>query len=187
MASRGSVSVLIATLPDQAAIGELWDRYYNRLERLAHQKLGTDQRGQDAEDVVISVFDSFFKRQQDGQFVLLSDRDDLWRLLSLITVRKAINHWKREQRQRGRNVLEESALKEVISREPGPEEMLAVQEILESLPEEKHLRRIADLCLKGYSHQAIANELGCHLSTIDLRLRRIRKKLRELEAEDADV
>src|SRR6516225_529795 len=35
MPSRGSVSALIAKLPNQAAIGELWDRYYNRLERLA--------------------------------------------------------------------------------------------------------------------------------------------------------
>ncbi len=45
----------------------------------------------DEEDVALSAFESFYRRAEQGQFPQLEDRDDLWQLLFVLTVRKAIN------------------------------------------------------------------------------------------------
>src|SRR5262249_17023456 len=71
-----------------------------------------------------------------GQFRQLSDRDDLWRLLATITVRKALGTIRHQTRQKrgGGQVLGESALiaggdgdadgaAEILSREPTPEQV----------------------------------------------------------------
>ena len=43
----------------------------------------------DEEDVALSAFDSFCRGDGAGRFPRLDDRDDLWRLLLLLTARKA--------------------------------------------------------------------------------------------------
>jgi hypothetical protein len=52
---------------------------------------GTARAAADAEDVVLSEFDSFFRRAGRVEFPRLSDRNDLWLLLFVLTVRKAID------------------------------------------------------------------------------------------------
>jgi FixJ family two-component response regulator len=42
----------------------------------------------DAEDVLVSVFDRFFRAAQEDRFARLDDRDDLWQLLLMLTERK---------------------------------------------------------------------------------------------------
>ena len=70
-----------------ADIQRLWDRYFQRLVRLAGTKLpGHCRRAFDEEDVAISAFQSFCDRAGQGQFPRLNDRDDLWRLLATLTV-----------------------------------------------------------------------------------------------------
>jgi hypothetical protein len=46
---------------------------------------------QDEEDIAISAFDSFFKGVKEQRFPRLNDRNDLWRILLMITARKAID------------------------------------------------------------------------------------------------
>ena len=83
----------------------------------------------------MSAFQSFCDRAGRGQFPKLDDRDDLWRLLATITVRKALDTMRHQTRRKrgGGHVLGESALlvgedgdgdgvAEVLSREPTPEE-----------------------------------------------------------------
>src|SRR5271155_4409128 len=71
-------------------IQRLWDRYFQRLVRLAGAKLPAHcRRAFDEEDVAISAFQSFCERASRGQFPQLSDRNDLWRLLLTLTIRKA--------------------------------------------------------------------------------------------------
>jgi hypothetical protein len=43
----------------------------------------------DQEDVALSAFDSFCRNAEEGRFPHLDDRDNLWRLLVVITARKA--------------------------------------------------------------------------------------------------
>ena len=45
----------------------------------------------DEEDVALSAFDSFFRSAEQGRFPRLSDRDDLWQILVLVTTRKAVD------------------------------------------------------------------------------------------------
>ncbi len=85
---------------DRAAAEALWDSYIHRLVALARARLGgMPRRAADEEDVALSAFDSFYRRAECGQFARLSDRDDLWQILVLITERKAIDLMRREGRQ----------------------------------------------------------------------------------------
>ncbi len=92
MSSTGSISCLLTQLQlgDQATVQTLWQRYFQRLVGLARKKLGNlPRRAADEEDVALSAFDSFCRAAEQGRFPRLSDRDDLWQLLVLITTRKA--------------------------------------------------------------------------------------------------
>ena len=115
----------------------LWDRYFQRLVRLAAAKLpGHCRRTFDEEDVVLTRVQSFCNRAGQGQFPQLAGRDELWRLLAMLTVRKAapmVRHQTRQKRGGGR-VLGESGLQprrhtangssglvDILGKEPTPE------------------------------------------------------------------
>ena len=88
MLSNGSVSHWIVQLKagNQAAAQELWEDYFQRLVRLARRRLrGRSRRAADEEDVALSAFDSFCRGAEQGRFPRLTDRDNLWRLLVVIT------------------------------------------------------------------------------------------------------
>ncbi len=76
---------------NDADVQKLWDRYFQRLVRLASARLpGHVRRMSDEEDLALSAFHSFCDRVGRGQFPQLVDRDDLWRLLVTITTRKVV-------------------------------------------------------------------------------------------------
>jgi hypothetical protein len=103
MTSAGSVTHWLDQLGggNAAAAQPLWERYFDRLVRLAGQQLrGTPRRAADEEDVALSAFDSFCRGAARGQFPQLQDRTNLWGLLVLITARKAVNLAKHERRQK---------------------------------------------------------------------------------------
>ena len=83
----------------------LWEKYYARLVHLATRKLqGTSRRVADEEDVALSALHSLCQGMQAGRFPNVNDRDDLWRLLVVITARKAAdlaNHNARQKRGGG--------------------------------------------------------------------------------------
>jgi DNA-directed RNA polymerase specialized sigma24 family protein len=91
MPSKGSVSRLIDGLAvgDEAAVQQLWQRYFPRLVRLARRKLrDAPPLGADEEDVALSAIASFCRAAEQGRFPQLLDHDGLWRLLVAITARK---------------------------------------------------------------------------------------------------
>jgi DNA-directed RNA polymerase specialized sigma24 family protein len=98
---------------DGSDIERLWDRYFERLVRLAGARLPAHRRRSfDEEDVALSAFQSFCDRAGRGQFPKLTGRDDLWQLLGTITVRKALDSLRTQNRQKrgGGHVLGESAV-----------------------------------------------------------------------------
>ncbi|MDR3638197.1 MAG: ECF-type sigma factor [Isosphaeraceae bacterium] len=169
-------------------IERLWDRYFNRLVRLAGARLPSHaRRAFDEEDVALSAFRSFCGRAEQGQFPDLADRDELWRLLAFITARKvvgAIRHQTRRKRGGG-NVLGESALvgedgegmAQFLSTEPTPEAAAQFaseyERLLEKLGDET-LRRIALLKLEGHSSAEIAVAIGTSTRTVDRKINLIR-------------
>src|SRR5262245_16859408 len=73
---------------DQVAAGQLFDRYAARLTQIAGQHLSRKLAGrEDGEDVVQSVFRTFFRRSTEGHFQIDSSAQ-LWRLLVKITLQK---------------------------------------------------------------------------------------------------
>src|SRR5262245_9951905 len=79
----GSVSLWLERLRagDAAAAQPIWERYYERLVRLARRRLPTRIRSADEEDVAQSAFHSFFRAVEQGRFPALADRDNLWAVL----------------------------------------------------------------------------------------------------------
>jgi DNA-directed RNA polymerase specialized sigma24 family protein len=186
MASEtGSVSEWIRRLQagDPQAAQKLWERYFDRLIALARKGLKAVQGcPSDEEDVALSAFATFWRGATRGQFPKLSDRHDLWRLLVVLTARKAQHVCRDEQRQKrgGRKRQlrgSEPAMDNLVSREPTPEFAAQVAEqcdrLLAGLKTDE-LRHIAVLKMQGHTTDEIARELGCARSTIERRLRLIR-------------
>jgi DNA-directed RNA polymerase specialized sigma24 family protein len=186
MASDGSISLLMTRLKegDRTAAEGLWRVYFPRLVGLARSRLRGATRLADEEDVALSVFDSFCRGVERGRFATLDDRKDLWQLLFVLTVRKAINQVKHERRQArggGRLVsladLDGLPLDEIIGSEPSPE--LAAQMVDEcrrllGLLGDHTLRAVALKKLEGATNREIATSLGCIEQTVERKLRRIR-------------
>ncbi len=201
--AAGSVTGWIGDLksgePDAA--DRLWQRYFAGLVRLARKKLEAVPRAaavEDEEDAALSAFHSLCAGAAAGRFDRLKDRDDLWRLLVVITMRKVCDQLRRQRKLKrgGGRVVAEAALagldpdspggfEQFIGREPAPEfaAMLAeeFQVRLGSLPDES-LRQVALWKLEGYSSDEIADRIGCVCRTVDRKLELIRKAWRRAES-----
>lgn len=187
MSTAGSVSVLMGQLSDKAAQQELWQRYYHKLVALARRNLhGFPLHTADEEDVALSAFDSFFRAAEKGRFPQLEDRDDLWKVLMVLTLRKASNLKKYEKaavrnadRVQLQSELESLFLNHVQCDEPDPQLAVAAADscraLLQQLPDDQfRLREIAVFKMEGYTNPEIATRLDVALSTVELRLKRIR-------------
>jgi DNA-directed RNA polymerase specialized sigma24 family protein len=187
MSSEGSVTRMIGPLQagDPAAVQELWQRYFHRLVSLARARLaGAPRRVADEEDVALSAFDSFCRNAERGRFPDLSDRDGLWRLLVVLTARKA-GHLRRDQARlkRGGGAAVEvgeddrDLLQDVLSREPDPAfAALAAEEhrrLMGLLNDE--LREVALRRLQGESVEEIAAKLGVVARSVKRKLALIRQ------------
>jgi DNA-directed RNA polymerase specialized sigma24 family protein len=192
MADEGSISRWIRQLKDgdEVAAAKLWQGYFRRLVALARAKLqGVPRRAEDEEDVALSAFASFCRNAEDGRFPDLQDRDGLWRLLVLITARKAYDLAEREGRlKRGGGLVRgDSALRgptsgagweEIAGPEPTPEfAAQAIEEYRRLLARlgDDELRAIAVWKMEGLTNQEIAARLGRALPTVERRLRLIRR------------
>ena len=182
MSSPGSVSHWIVELRrgDQAAAQQLWERYYQRLVSLARDCLmDMPRRAADEEDVALSAFISFWLATKQGRFPRLADRDDLWKLLFVITARKAINliEHERAEKRGGGTVLGESALKDpraslvsdvglqqIVGPEPTPDFAVQAAEECQRLLgklRNAELRSVALRKMEGFTNEEIAAKLGC--------------------------
>lgn len=122
--NSGSITGLLKRLTegDREAVRPLWQRYYPRLVALARKKLhGSARRVADEEDAALSAFDSFCRRAEQGHFPDLEDRDGLWTLLVVLTVRKAADQLKYHSRiKRGGGQVRDDAALAREPDEPGP-------------------------------------------------------------------
>jgi DNA-directed RNA polymerase specialized sigma24 family protein len=185
MAPEGSVTGLFGPLQagDPAAAQQLWERYFRRLVGLARQKLRDAPRAAaDEEDVALSALDSFCRNAEQGRFPQLADRDSLWRLLVVITARKASHLLRDQSRQkRGGGATaaddEASVLGQVLSREPGPAFAAQVAEEYRRLLARlggRELESVALWRMEGYTVEEIAARLGCVVRSVKRKLRLIR-------------
>jgi DNA-directed RNA polymerase specialized sigma24 family protein len=193
MPSDGSVTRWLGPLQggDPAAARELWQRYFRRLVGLARKKLQDAPRlAADEEDVALSALYSFIRGAEEGRFPHLLDRDDLWRLLAVITARKAA-HLKRDAnrlKNGGRWVQQEDPadgsgeplLEQIPSQDPSPELAAAVADecrrLLALLGDGTlRLREVAVWRMEGCTVEEIAARLSRDPRAVKRRLKLIRE------------
>jgi DNA-directed RNA polymerase specialized sigma24 family protein len=195
MSQSGSITLCLQQLKDgdSAAAGVLWERYFQRLVLLARKRLRRDRcRAADEEDVALSAFGSFCRAAEKGRFPLLADRSDLWQILVVIVLRKAVDLIQHEQRQKrgggkvqGESILMRSndtnssaaGLEQVLGKAPTPAVEAEIAEecrrLLELLPDEE-LRAVALWKLEGHTNEEIGGKLGCVTRSVERKLRLIR-------------
>ena len=181
MSSAGSVTHWIDRLKagDSLAAQRLWERYFPRIVALARQHLRSLARhAADEEDVALSAFDTFCRNAEQGRFPQLLDREGLWRLLVIITARKAAHHLRDENTQkRGGGAQTTPVLEGLLSREPSPEfaaEFADECRRLLALLQDAELASVALQRLDGYTFEEIAQKLGYAPRSIKRKLRLIR-------------
>lgn len=188
--------ILRAQAGDPNAQQEIWDRFFPQLLELARLRLhGGVKRVGDEEDVALSVLNSYFTGAQENKFPEVRGRDELWRLLSRMTQRKAVD-WIRFHSRQKRHVMGESALMAdagakgepagadarrpidgIASDQPTPVmELIVIEEcqrLMKLLPDE--LRGVVLRRLEGHSNLAIAQMNSCSLATIERRMKLVRE------------
>jgi len=188
--SEGSITQFFGKLRhgDEMAAGRLLEEYFPRLVGLARKTLlGGPRQVADEQDAAQSAFVSFWRRSQRGDFDEHLDRNDIWKLLSTITVRKALKQIEREKAQKrgGGKVFHESALPGLSNAPDGlfrldqqfgakaSEEFdLICEELLLKLDEEP--RTFAILRLMGHKNREIAELHGCTERKVERKLNLIR-------------
>ncbi len=84
---------------DEAATQTLWDRYFPRILEVAKRSLRkSTSRVQDEEDVAMLVLKSLLTGMKTDRFPAIDHRDQLWRLLMVITTRKAASIIEQDRR-----------------------------------------------------------------------------------------
>lgn len=182
--------------PAQAVpAGEEFERFTRRLIGLARNQLDARLHHKiEPEDIVQSVYKSFFLRYGDAESQP-QDVDGLWRLLTLITVRKCADRVRYHQAGR-RNMAREARAaadsnidlwRDAIGREPTPDHAAVmtdtVQQILSGLSDLE--RPVIELSLQGYSTQEVSEKLGRAERSVRRVRERLKKQLEELQLQEA--
>ena len=202
MSSADSLTLYIHRLrsPDvkqrEEAARILWERFAPRLQVVVRRHLDHRIfRREDEQDILQSMFASFFRGQLRGSMAPAS-REELWKLLVRITMCKVINTANRHLAER-RDIRRERSgtldadreeailprwiLDHVDRGQPSAEEKLVVaeefQRLLKRLPEK--LRRIVIWKFEGYTNAEIACFLDRTVRSVELKLQLIRRLLQE--------
>ena len=164
------------------AADEIYSRYAHRILRLAQKRTQPLSSRVDAEDVVQSVFRTFFRRASTGCYAL-PDGDELWKLfliISLNKIRKKVEYHKAAKRDL-------SITQTIGTYDPmGPSTpsdwlQLTINELVGELPHE-HQGVVRDR-IQGFEVSEIAQRNHLSLRTTERVLQAFRKRLqRELES-----
>lgn len=174
---------------DDRAADLIFQQYARRLVGLARRRLTQDVQAKvDPEDVLQSVFRTFFVRHGAGEFEF-AGWHDLWNLLAAITVRKCggrIDYYRAARRDTTREAAPPSAedsakLWEPLARDPTPSEAMMLVEITQNLLRDlsERDRQIFELSLQGETPEPISEKLHCSERTVERVLERIRKDLEQ--------
>lgn len=177
------------------AEGEIFERYAQRLTRFAQARMPPNTRGRfDSEDIVQSVFRSFYRRNQKAEFSF-DESLDVWRLLVAMTYRKLLKQV-RHHRTEKRDVARERQLPdepEAVSCEqqltPSPEQINMLSDFVDwirsHLPEERHA--IFQRRCEGYSVEEIATAENVSQRTVKRVLARVRDLIRQHAKTEFDL
>jgi RNA polymerase sigma-70 factor (ECF subfamily) len=176
------------------AATQLYLRYAGRLRALARTRFAPDLAPRlDVEDIVQSVFGSFFRGACRGDYDVPAG-EELWKLFLVIALNKirakGAHHRaaKRDVRvTAGGEGLDRLAAESAAEQDEVAYAILrmTIDEALERLPEQH--RRMLILRVEGFEVEEIARQVGRSKRTVERVLQECRAKLAELlEGEDAE-
>jgi RNA polymerase sigma-70 factor (ECF subfamily) len=142
----------------------------------------------DSEDVVQSVFRTFFRRSSSGEF-LIDSSAKIWRLLVKITLLKARAkgrfHTAGMRDVRAETVPEEDNWwLQVRARDPGPAEAAAFVDLIESLLRNRPplFKEVLQMRLEGQGPTDIARQLGLSRQNVYQVLKQLQERLSDFDA-----
>jgi RNA polymerase sigma-70 factor (ECF subfamily) len=174
--------------PDAAT--ELYERYAERLRALAARQCAPDLAPRlDADDIVQSVFRTFFRRAAQGQYNV-PEGEDLWKLFMIIALHKvrsaATFHRaaKRDVRATATGLSDASTGQHLVA----PDGMalatlrMVINELLGALP--PSMRTIVELRVEGHEVEEIARRAQRSRRSVERALHEFRARLSPLIRED---
>ena len=195
MSDENSFHELLARLKQghSDAQTEVFQRFAERLVKLARARLDDRiRKTTDPEDVMQSVWRSFFIRQKAGKFEL-QDWGGLWAVLVVMTVRKCGRRSVAAQRAK-RDVTREVNLAakasddssfrwEAVDRAPTPDEAATLTEMVEQVMAGMDHREqtILSLRLQGFTVPEISAEVDLTERSVHRKLAAIRERTAKLE------
>lgn len=172
---------------DDTAAEALFSRYFQRLTSLARSRLSPRLASRtDPEDIVLSVYRSFFIDARAGRFTL-SRGGDLWRLLASITKHKLLRQARHHGADRRSVDLEvpldraEEVNYFIRGLEPTPEDAVALSDELEWVLSrlDPFGRRVLELRVQGAQLSEVSKDTGRSERTVRRTLAHIRAILAE--------
>jgi RNA polymerase sigma-70 factor (ECF subfamily) len=168
----------------QSAAAKVVADYTRRLIAVARNRLRRFRAREDPEDVLQSVFKSFFLRCEQGQYQL-EGHEDLWRLLVRLTLNKCGHHidyhgaaCRDPDREVAAHSPGDSSSQEweALAREPSPAEAAILIETVEQLLRDMkpHQREIVRLGLEGQGSAEIARHVRLAQKTVQRGLKEAR-------------
>ncbi|HKI38153.1 MAG TPA: sigma-70 family RNA polymerase sigma factor [Gemmataceae bacterium] len=168
------------------AATQLYLRYANRLRALARSKVAPDLgRRLDVEDIVQSVFGSFFRGASRGDYDVPAG-EELWKLFLVIALNKirAKGAYHRAAKRDVRLTAGSEGLEQLAAEFPTEQDEVAyailqmtIDEALEQLPEQH--KQMLVLRIEGHEVAEIAQQVGRSKRTVERVLQECRKKLAE--------
>lgn len=169
---------------------ELYLRYAERLRALTAAQSSSDlARRVDPEEIVQSVFRTFFRRASLGHYTV-PDGEEIWKLLLVIALNKvrATGAFHRAAKRDVRRTVGGEAFERAVESKPGQDESaldflrMVIDELLDGLPAAH--RRIIELRIEGHEVNDIAVTVQRSKRSVERVLQDFRLRLDALIGED---
>lgn len=166
---------------DEDAALQLYFRYANRLLRLTSKETSEDLGSRfDPEDIVQSVFRTFFRRAATGQYEA-PEGDELWKLLLVMALNKlrtrsSFHRARKRDVRKTQSIESNEARLDSASQEEAKNVLrLSIEEIIEQQPDSH--RDVIRLRIDGHNVQEIADKLRKSKRTVERVLQSFRNEL----------
>jgi RNA polymerase sigma-70 factor, ECF subfamily len=165
---------------------QLYLRYAKRLQALVAKKTSPELgRRVDPEDIVQTVFRTFFRRVAEGSYDV-PDGEEIWKLLLVIALNKirsaGVHHKaaKRDSRRTRSGEANELAIQTAAAQDETALAVLkmVVDDVLEDLPESH--RQIIELRIDGHEVAGISRDVGRSKRSVERVLQEFRRRMAEL-------
>jgi RNA polymerase sigma-70 factor (ECF subfamily) len=177
---------------DDAAAAQVVHRFAGQMLDLARRHLGNRLgRKIDPEDVLQSVFRSFFVRYRAGRFDI-ENWENLWGILTVMTIRKCgrqLAYFRADRRDLRREVGLQTPVRpddepQFFAPDPSPSEALVLIELVSRLMQALTPadREIVTLYLQGHTTAEISEQVGRTMRSVRRALERAKAKLARIEA-----